>query len=95
MHGVLYECPCQRVINPTNLEVSSSPRVEAGSNTSTVTLRVVGGDEKGSLKTETVKYSPRPKGLGPDKDCAGKGQQHIQKTDPSSRQSGRPTETRP
>jgi hypothetical protein len=31
-------------------------RVEAGSNTSTVTLQVVGGDEKGSLKTETVKY---------------------------------------
>jgi hypothetical protein len=26
------------------------------SNTSTVTLRVVGGDEKASLKTETVKY---------------------------------------
>jgi hypothetical protein len=31
-------------------------RVEAGSNTSTVTLRVEGGDEKESLKTETVKY---------------------------------------
>jgi hypothetical protein len=31
-------------------------RVEAGSNTSTVALRVVGGDEKGSLKSETVKY---------------------------------------
>jgi hypothetical protein len=30
--------------------------VEAGSNTSTVTLRVVGGDEKGSLKFETVKF---------------------------------------
>jgi extradiol dioxygenase family protein len=30
--------------------------VEAGSNTSTVTLRVVGGDEKGSLKSETIKY---------------------------------------
>jgi hypothetical protein len=30
--------------------------VEAGSNNSTVTLRVVGGDEEGSLKTETVKY---------------------------------------
>jgi hypothetical protein len=30
-------------------------RVEAGSNTSTVTLRVVGGDEKGGLKCETVK----------------------------------------
>jgi hypothetical protein len=27
-----------------------------GSNTSTVILRVVGGDEKGSLKSETVKY---------------------------------------
>jgi hypothetical protein len=31
-------------------------RVEAGSNTSTVTLRVVIGDEIGSLKSETVKY---------------------------------------
>jgi hypothetical protein len=31
-------------------------RVEAGSNTSTVTLRVVGGHEKGSLESETVKY---------------------------------------
>jgi hypothetical protein len=30
--------------------------VEAGSNTSTVTLRFVGGDKKGSLKYETVKY---------------------------------------
>jgi hypothetical protein len=29
---------------------------EAGSYTSTVTLRVVGGDEMGSLKSETVKY---------------------------------------
>jgi hypothetical protein len=31
-------------------------RVEAGSNAFAVTLRVVGGDEKGSLKSETVKY---------------------------------------
>jgi hypothetical protein len=31
-------------------------RVEAESNTSTVTLRVVGGDEKGSLESKTVKY---------------------------------------
>jgi hypothetical protein len=30
--------------------------VEAGSNTSTVTLRVVGGDEKGSLESETANY---------------------------------------
>jgi hypothetical protein len=37
-------------------------RVEAGSNTFTVTLRVVGGDEKGSLKSETVKYGHESKG---------------------------------
>jgi hypothetical protein len=37
-------------------------RVEAGSNTSTVTLRVVGGDEKGSLKSETVKYGRKSQG---------------------------------
>jgi hypothetical protein len=30
--------------------------MEAGMNTFTVTLLVVGGDEKGSLKSETVKY---------------------------------------
>jgi hypothetical protein len=33
--------------------------VDAGSNTSTVTLQVVGGDERGSLKSETVKYGDR------------------------------------
>jgi hypothetical protein len=31
-------------------------RVEARSNASTVTLGGVGGDETGSLKSETVKY---------------------------------------
>jgi hypothetical protein len=36
--------------------------VEAGSNTSTVTLRVVGGDEKGGLKCETVKYGLKSQG---------------------------------
>jgi hypothetical protein len=30
--------------------------VEAGSNTFTVALRVVGGDKKGCLVSETVKY---------------------------------------
>jgi hypothetical protein len=45
-------------------------RVEAGSNTSTVALRVVGGVEKGSLESETV-------GLAPENDCAGEGQQHL------------------
>jgi hypothetical protein len=38
------------------------PHVEAGSNTSTVTLRVIGGDEKESLKSETVKYGPKSQG---------------------------------
>jgi hypothetical protein len=36
--------------------------VEAESNTSTVTLRVVRGDETGSLKTETVKYGREMQG---------------------------------
>jgi hypothetical protein len=37
-------------------------RVEVGSNTSTVALRVVGGDEKGSLESETVKYGHESEG---------------------------------
>jgi hypothetical protein len=41
---------------------SAATRVEAGSNTSTVTLRVVGDDEKGSLKSETVKYGHESQG---------------------------------
>jgi hypothetical protein len=41
--------------------------VEAGSNTSIVALRVVGGDEKGSLESAT----------GPENDCAGEGQQQL------------------
>jgi hypothetical protein len=36
--------------------------VEAGSDTSTVALRVVGGDEKGSLKSEAVKYGRESQG---------------------------------
>jgi hypothetical protein len=42
--------------------VTSPPRVEAGYNTSTVTLWVVGGEEKGSLKSETVKYGLNSQG---------------------------------
>jgi hypothetical protein len=40
-------------------------RVEAGWNTSTVALRVVGGDNKGSLKSGTVKYGRESHGTGP------------------------------
>jgi hypothetical protein len=46
---------------------SNDTRVEAGSNTSTVALRVVRGDEKGSLESETR----------PENGCAGKGQQQL------------------
>jgi hypothetical protein len=53
--------------------------VEAGSNTSTVTLRVVGGEEKGNLRSETVKYGRKSQGTRTKKDCAGKGQRHIKR----------------
>jgi hypothetical protein len=43
------------------VEAAAKPAY-AGSNTSTVTLRVVGGDEKGSLKCETVKYGRETQG---------------------------------
>jgi hypothetical protein len=36
--------------------------LRAGSNTSTVALRVVGDDEKGSLRSETVKYGHESQG---------------------------------
>jgi hypothetical protein len=49
------------MIRPTEFS-SVASRVEAGSNTSTVTLRVVGGGEKGSLKSETVKYGRKSQG---------------------------------
>jgi hypothetical protein len=45
-----------RNITQTQVHSAEQSRVEAGSNTSTVTLRIVGGDEKGSLESETVNY---------------------------------------
>jgi hypothetical protein len=42
--------------------IPATTNMEAGSNTSTVTLRVVGGDEKGSLKYETVIYGREAQG---------------------------------
>jgi hypothetical protein len=71
-----------------NLYNERRSRVEAGSNTSTVTLRVVGGDKRGSLKSETVKYGRKPQGTRTRERLRWQGQQHIQKTDPSSRQRG-------
>jgi hypothetical protein len=60
-----------------------------GPNTSTVTLRVVGGDEKRSLKSETVKYGLEYQGTRTRERLCWQVQQHIQKTDPSSRERGR------
>jgi hypothetical protein len=56
--GVLLEAVCS-MLSALSLYLSTDRvqfSVEAGSNTSIVNLRVVGGDEKGSLKSETVKY---------------------------------------
>jgi hypothetical protein len=36
-----------------------------------------------------------PTELSPEKDCAGEAQQQLLTTEPSSRQSGRPTSTNP
>jgi hypothetical protein len=70
-------------------------RVEAGSNTSTVTLRVVGGDKKGSLKPERVKYGHESQGTRTGERLRSRRPAEYTKTDPSSRQRGRPTKTRP
>jgi hypothetical protein len=51
--------PAQKLYNE---ELRLVTRVEMGSNTSTVTLLVVGGDENGSLKSEIVMVAS-PKGL--------------------------------
>jgi hypothetical protein len=40
-----------------------STRMEAASNTSTVALRVVGGDKKGRLESERVKYGHESHGI--------------------------------
>jgi hypothetical protein len=52
-------------------------RVEAESNTSTVALRVVRSDEKGSLESETVKYGRETHETRNRNDCAGEGQQQF------------------
>jgi hypothetical protein len=50
-------CLCRVLIREVNSDASSvRTPVEAGSNTSTVTLGVAVGDEKGSLKSEAAKY---------------------------------------
>jgi hypothetical protein len=43
-----------RFYKQDHLALTVRSRVEAGSNISAVALQVVGGDEKGSLESETV-----------------------------------------
>jgi hypothetical protein len=59
--------------------------VEEGSNTSTVTLRVIGGGEKGSLKAETVKYGGEIQGTLTRERLRWRGPAAYTKKDPSSR----------
>jgi hypothetical protein len=51
-----------RLYHPRYKYNRTQTRVEAGSSTSTVTLRVVRGYEMGSLKSETVKYGREYRG---------------------------------
>jgi hypothetical protein len=52
----------QGVISGTSLEFSQLSRVEAGSDISTVALWVIGGNKKGGLESETVKYGRKSHG---------------------------------
>jgi hypothetical protein len=69
------------VINITfTLTLTSSngdTRVKAGSYTSTMTLRVTGGDEKGSLKFETVKYGHESQETWTRERLPGEGQRRA------------------
>jgi hypothetical protein len=76
--------------------MSSVTHMEAGSNTSTVPLRVVGGDENGNLKSETVKYGRESQGTRDPRKTALTRASSIYKrqTRPLVRK-GAPTKTRP
>jgi hypothetical protein len=70
-------------------------RVKGGSNTSTVTLRDVGGDEKGSLEPETVKYCHESQGTRTRKRLHWRGPAAYVRDSTSSRQRGSPTKSKP
>jgi hypothetical protein len=65
---VFYVVRSEAITSPTEFS-SVRTRVETGSNTSTVTLRVVGGDEKGSLESETAKYGHESYGTRTSSNC--------------------------
>jgi hypothetical protein len=62
LEATIYTGSVPRLYDGEPTGIFSPARVEAGSNTSTVTLRVVGGDEKESLKSEAVKHGPESQG---------------------------------
>jgi hypothetical protein len=61
-NGVLCSVHAGAVSRESNHRRSKS-RVDAGSNTPTVALRVVGGDKMGSLESETVSYGGKSHGI--------------------------------
>jgi hypothetical protein len=63
--------------------------------TDIVTLRAVGGDEKGSLETETVKYARESQGTRTQERLRWREPAAYTKADPSSRQRGHHSKTRP
>jgi hypothetical protein len=67
----------------------------AGSNTSTVTLRIVGDDEKGSLKSETVKYSHGSEGTRTRERLRWRGPAAYAKDRPVISSERAPQKTRP
>jgi hypothetical protein len=92
--GCLLSGSYRDVITRTVGALCSESRVEARSNTSTATLRVVGGDEKGSLESETVKYGHKSYGTRTRKLLRWRGPGAIV-NDLSSCQRERPASTNP
>jgi hypothetical protein len=72
-----------------------TPVWRRGSNTSTVTLRVVGGDEKGSPKSETVKYCHENQGTRTRERLLWRGPATYTKDRPVLSSEKAPHKTRP
>jgi hypothetical protein len=70
-------------------------RVEAGTNASTVILLVVGGNEKGSLKSETVKYGRDSQGIRTRERLSWQGPAACTKDRPVLSSERAPPKTRP
>jgi hypothetical protein len=91
--GVVFLCAvrAERIWENTGMGTAFYTRVEAGLNTSTVTLRVVGCDKKESIKSETVKYGREYQGTKTRERLRWQGPTAYKKDRPSSGQRGCPT----